>query len=169
MRGPGPEVRRVSDAPVLSIVSMGAQERRPGRLEGKTPPRAKGEVTVHVVAAVVEEDGRYLVTRRQAGVHLAGFWEFPGGKVQPVESHEQALRREMQEELGVDVRVDQMCLSTSHDYPDRTVTLHFYRCTLAGAPVPQLGQQMLWVTRGELRTLEFPPADRDLIALLTDP
>jgi 8-oxo-dGTP diphosphatase len=124
---------------------------------------------VDVVAAVVDDGQRYLVTRRQAGVHLAGMWEFPGGKVRASESQEQALRREMLEELGVDVAVDGLVLSTSHSYPDRTVTLHFYKCRLLGSPTPQLGQQMRWVTRSELQSLEFPPADADLIALLTDP
>ena len=124
--------------------------------------------TVDVVAAVVDEGGKYLVTRRQAGVHLAGMWEFPGGKVGEAETHAQALRREMAEELGVDVAVDGLVLSTSHSYPDRTVALHFYKCRLLGPPMPQLGQQMQWVRRSELRTLEFPPADADLIALLSD-
>ena len=124
---------------------------------------------VRVVAAIVELEGRYLVTRRQPGVHLAGLWEFPGGKVDATETHEQALRREMAEELGVDVGVEDLCLSTSHEYPDRTVTLYFYRCNLTGAPRPLLGQEMRWATREDLRALEFPPADRDLIALLTDP
>ena len=125
--------------------------------------------TVNVVAAVVDDGGKYLVTRRQAGVHLAGMWEFPGGKVGEAETHAHALRREMVEELGVDVEVENLVLSTSHSYPDRTVALHFYKCRLLGQPVPQLGQQMRWVARPELRTLEFPPADADLIALLSDP
>jgi 8-oxo-dGTP diphosphatase len=124
--------------------------------------------TVDVVAAVVEEGGRYLVTRRQAGAHLAGMWEFPGGKVGEAETHARALRRELVEELGVYVAVEGLVLSTSHSYPDRTVTLHFYKCRLLGAPAPQLGQQMQWVARSELRALEFPPADADLIALLSD-
>jgi 8-oxo-dGTP diphosphatase len=124
---------------------------------------------VHVVAAIVETEGRYLVTRRPQGVHLAGLWEFPGGKVDTTETREQALRREMSEELGVQVVVEGLCLTTSHEYPDRAVTLYFYRCTLAGTPVPQLGQEMRWVSGEELRTLEFPAADRDLIALLTGP
>jgi 8-oxo-dGTP diphosphatase len=123
---------------------------------------------VNVVAAVVDDGDRYLVTQRLAGVHLAGLWEFPGGKVREAESHEQALRREMLEELGVDVEVDGLVLSTSHQYSDRTVSLHFYRCRLRGLPIPQLGQRMQWVTRAELGALEFPAADASLIALLSD-
>jgi 8-oxo-dGTP diphosphatase len=125
-------------------------------------------LTLDVVAAVVERDGCFLLTRRQAGVHLAGLWEFPGGKVAPGESHEHALRREMQEELGTDVDVGHIVSTAAHAYDDRHVTLHFYSCGLAGIPVPQLGQEMRWVPRAELRTLGFPPADQELIAMLTN-
>ena len=124
--------------------------------------------TLHVVAAVVERDGCYLVTRRQAGVHLAGLWEFPGGKVADGESHEQALRREMLEELDTDVDVRDVVSTVAHAYDDRHVTLHFYRCELSGTPRPLLGQEMRWVPRGELRALGFPPADAELIDLLTN-
>ena len=124
--------------------------------------------TLHVVAAVVEREGCFLLTRRQAGVHLAGLWEFPGGKVAPGESHEAALRREMLEELDTDVEVQSAVSTAAHAYDDRHVTLHFYRCQLAGAPRPLLGQEMRWVPRAELRGLGFPPADQELIALLTN-
>jgi mutator protein MutT len=123
--------------------------------------------TVHVVAAVVEDGGRFLVTRRQAGVHLAGLWEFPGGKVALGESHEQALRREMQEELGTDVEVGPLVSTAAHGYYDRHVTLHFYACRLGTTPRPMTGQEMRWVPRSELRSLGFPPADEELIAILT--
>jgi 8-oxo-dGTP diphosphatase len=123
--------------------------------------------TIHVVAAVVERDDSFLVTRRQAGVHLAGLWEFPGGKVAPGESHEEALRREMLEELETDVTVHSVVATAAHGYDDRHVTLHFYRCDLRGTPRPLLGQEMRWVPRAELRTLGFPPAVEELIALLT--
>ena len=122
---------------------------------------------VVVTAAVVERDGRFLVTRRQDGVHLEGYWEFPGGKCEPGESHEDCLRREMREELDVDARVGDELLAVSHAYPERTVELHFFRCELAGAPAPQQGQEMRWVTRAELSSLRFPPADEQLIERLT--
>lgn len=120
-----------------------------------------------VTAAVVERDGRFLVTRRQDGVHLEGCWEFPGGKLEAGESHAEGLRREMREELDVDVEVGTRILAVSHAYDDRTVELHFYACRLAGHPTPQLGQQMRWVTRDEMRTLRFPPADEELIRRIT--
>jgi 8-oxo-dGTP diphosphatase len=124
---------------------------------------------VIVVAAVIEQDGRFLITRRQKGVHLAGMWEFPGGKIDPAETHADALRREMREELDTDVAIGDLVFDVSHAYPDRTVTLYFYRCTLTGVPRPLLGQEMRWVPRAELPSLGFPPADAELIRLLADP
>ncbi|MGH9347153.1 MAG: (deoxy)nucleoside triphosphate pyrophosphohydrolase [Vicinamibacterales bacterium] len=120
-----------------------------------------------VVAAVIEDDGRFLVTRRQAGVHLAGLWEFPGGKLDPGESHAEGLRREIREELDAGVVVGELVLATMHTYPEKTVTLYFYRCTLDGMPRPQVGQEMRWVPRDELPALGFPPADAELIKVLT--
>jgi 8-oxo-dGTP diphosphatase len=121
-----------------------------------------------VVAAVIEQEDRFLITRRQDGVHLAGLWEFPGGKVADGESHTAALRREIHEELDVEIVVRDLVLETSHDYPERVVTLFFYRCDLIGTPRPMIGQEMAWVTRTELPTLNFPPADDELIRRLTD-
>jgi 8-oxo-dGTP diphosphatase len=120
-----------------------------------------------VVAAVVQRDDRFLVTRRQDGVHLAGFWEFPGGKVADGESHAAALRRELKEELDAEIVVGNLLLETSHEYPDRVVQLFFYRCDLNGTPRPLIGQEMAWVARNELLSLSFPPADDDLIRRLT--
>lgn len=119
-----------------------------------------------VVAAVIEADGTFLVTRRPEGVHLAGLWEFPGGKIDSHESHVQCLRREIREELDADVDVQELVFYTAHDYADRVLTLYFYRCTLIGEPRPRLGQQMRWVPREELPTLGFPPADEELIRKL---
>src|SRR5712691_11548118 len=123
-------------------------------------------LTFTVVAAVIEHAGRFLITSRQDGVHLAGLWEFPGGKVGAGESHAAALRREILEELDTDIAVHDLVLETSHSYPDRTVTLFFYRCDLLGTPRPMIGQEMEWIPRGELSSLLFPPADDELIRLL---
>jgi 8-oxo-dGTP diphosphatase len=120
-----------------------------------------------VTAAVIERDGRYLLTRRLAGTHLAGAWEFPGGKCEPGEDHAACLVRELREELDVDVLVGPLVLETVHHYPERSVALYFHRCELTGEPSPQLGQEMRWVRREDLRTLEFPEADAALIALLS--
>jgi 8-oxo-dGTP diphosphatase len=123
--------------------------------------------TIIVVAAVVEENDAFLVTRRPAGVHLAGLWEFPGGKIDPTETHADALRREMREELDTDVDVGELVFETTHAYPERTVALYFYRCVLKQRPHPLLGQDMQWVKRSELAALGFPPADEELIRRLT--
>jgi mutator protein MutT len=120
-----------------------------------------------VVAAVIEREGRFLVTRRQSGVHLAGLWEFPGGKLDPGETHADALRRELREELDTDAVVGDMIFHVTHDYVDRSIALYFYRCTLGGVPRPLLGQEMRWTPREELPSLGFPPADEELIRLLT--
>jgi mutator protein MutT len=114
-----------------------------------------------VVAAVIEHANRFLVTRRQDGVHLAGHWEFPGGKVAAGETHAAALRRD------ADVAVHDLVLETTHTYPERTVTLFFYRCDLLGTPKPMLGQEMEWIPRAQLSSRPFPPADDELIRMLT--
>lgn len=120
-----------------------------------------------VVAAVIEHDGRFLLTLRPEGTHLAGHWEFPGGKCEAHETHAEALRRELHEELDIVAEVGGLVHSVTHAYPERTVQLHFYDCTYAGAPRPMLGQLMRWATRDELRALPFPEADADLIRLLS--
>ena len=122
-----------------------------------------------VTAALIERGDRYLVTRRQKGVHLEGYWEFPGGKCDPGETYRACLERELREELGVAVEVGREVFSTSHTYPDRIVELHFLRCELLGEPSPRLGQEMHWVPREELDALTFPPADAELIRVLTGP
>src|SRR6266404_4317267 len=112
---------------------------------------------VVVVAAVIEQDGAFLVARRLRGTHLAGLWEFPGGKVQEGESLEEALRREIQEELNTRIDNLQEIFRTSHVYPARAVELHFFRGRLAGDPQPALGQELRWVRREDFAGLEFPP------------
>ena len=120
-----------------------------------------------VVAAVIERDGRLLVSRRLEGTHLAGLWEFPGGKCEPGEAHVVCLMRELLEELGVESTIGRELLVTEHAYPERTVRLHFLHATIAGEPQPLLGQQLMWVARRDLRSLSFPDADRELIELLS--
>jgi mutator protein MutT len=123
-------------------------------------------MTIVVAAAVVEDGGRYFVTRRHAGVHLEGYWEFPGGKCEPDETLPACLARELREELGVEAVVGVEMFSVAHDYPDRRVELHFLECRLLGTPAPLLGQEMRWVERADLRSLRFPPADDKLIESL---
>jgi mutator protein MutT len=124
-------------------------------------------MTLVVTAAIVEDHGRYFVTRRQKGVHLEGLWEFPGGKCEPGESLAVCLRRELQEELGTDAEIGDEVFTVTHHYPDRSVELHFLSCTFLNTPVPLLGQEMRWVPRQELKSLKFPPADDELIRVLS--
>jgi 8-oxo-dGTP diphosphatase len=122
-----------------------------------------------VVAAVIERDDAFLLTLRPSGTHLAGHWEFPGGKVHVSERHSEALRRELFEELDIVAEVGELVHRVTHAYPDKVVQLHFYRCGFAGVPKAMLGQEMRWVPRVELATLPFPEADRDLVRLLATP
>jgi 8-oxo-dGTP diphosphatase len=123
--------------------------------------------TIVVCAAIIERDGRFLITRRQKGAHLEGFWEFPGGKCETGETLAACLAREMREELDAEVSIGEEVLTTNHVYPLQTVELHFLTCELIGEPAPQLGQQMLWAARADLCRLQFPPADLELIRMLT--
>jgi 8-oxo-dGTP diphosphatase len=125
--------------------------------------------TIVVVAAVIERDGQFLLTLRPDGTHLAGHWEFPGGKCMPHETHAEALRRELFEELDIVSAVGACVHQVTHHYPERSVELHFYRCEFDGQPKPMLGQEIRWVRREDMRALPFPEADAELIARLTAP
>ena len=124
--------------------------------------------TLVVAAAVIECEGRFLLTRRQQGSHLAGAWEFPGGKCEPAETLTACLIRELREELAVEATVHEEVLATRYEYPDRLVELHFLRCTIATEPSAELGQEMRWVLGEELERLELPPADARLVRMLAD-
>ena len=123
-------------------------------------------MAITVAAAVIERGGALLVTRRLAGTHLEGRWEFPGGKCEPGESIHQCLVREIQEELAVVVVPRETLLITTHTYPEKTVELHFVACDLVGEPAAQQGQDMQWIERARLNTLDFPEADAALIEML---
>jgi 8-oxo-dGTP diphosphatase len=116
-----------------------------------------------VVAAVIEREGRFLVARRLSGTHLAGYWEFPGGKIHSGETLEAALRRELSEELDVEISQARKIFATAHHYPERIVELHFYRVEPMGEPLPMLGQELRWITREDFGVLQFPPGDTELI------
>lgn len=119
-----------------------------------------------VTAAVVEREGAFLLTRRLDGTHLAGHWEFPGGKVHAGETLQECLAREIREELDAEIAVGDEILATVHDYPERSIELRFFRCTLRSEPKPILGQEMRWVPLGELASIQLPPADDELVRLL---
>ena len=132
------------------------------------PEPGRSRTPIVVVAAVVERDGAFLLTLRPDGTHLAGHWEFPGGKVHHSETHAEALRREIFEELDAVARVGGMIHTVTHTYPEKTVELFFYECALEGEPKPMIGQDIRWVRRDQLGSLPFPDADRDLVAYLIE-
>lgn len=123
--------------------------------------------TIQVAAGILWRNGRFLAARRPEGKAMAGYWEFPGGKLEAGESREDALRRELREELGVMCGGIEPWQTLSHAYPDMTVTLHFMHVTdFAGEPTPHDGQQLRWVTPEEARLLSFLPADVEVVAAL---
>ena len=122
---------------------------------------------IDVVAAVIRRAGKILITQRLDNVHLAGLWEFPGGKVEADESFESALQREIREELGITIIVLDEFFTVEHDYPTKSVRLHFFNCTISeGEPRPLGVADLRWVLPAELGNFEFPPADAALIAKL---
>jgi 8-oxo-dGTP diphosphatase len=125
-------------------------------------------LVVEVAAGLIRDArGHYLITRRRRGSHLAGLWEFPGGKVEAGETPALGLRRELQEELTATFHVGDLVETVRWEYPDRTVVLHFFDCRLeAGEIVPREEQAMEWVPPERLSAYDFPPADRELIARL---
>lgn len=125
-------------------------------------------LSVEVAAALIRDDrGRYLITQRRRGSHLAGLWEFPGGKMELHESPRECLRRELAEELAATFAVGDLVETVRWEYPDRTVVLHFFACWLeSGTIEPREAQAMAWVAPEALDEYEFPPADRALIQRL---
>ena len=125
-------------------------------------------MTIIVVAAIIRRNGKILITRRLDDVHLPGLWEFPGGKVEAYETLDAALEREIFEELGIRIRVTEQVLTVKHQYPSKSVLLHFFNCTIvSGEPQPIEVADLKWVEPADLRQYPFPPADADLIATLS--
>ena len=121
--------------------------------------------------AMIDPDGRILLSQRPAGKSLAGLWEFPGGKVESCETPEAALIRELQEELGIDTW--QSCMAplsfASHTYEDFHLLMPLFACRKwNGTPQPREGQVLKWVRVKDLSTYPMPPADKPLIAVLRD-
>jgi len=124
-----------------------------------------------LVAACVllDGEGRILIAKRPEGRSLAGLWEFPGGKVEPGESPEHALIRELAEELGIGIAAADLAPLTfaSHDYPDFHLLMPLFHCRRwRGEVAPHEGQELLWVKPAELVSYAMPPADEPLKALL---
>jgi 8-oxo-dGTP diphosphatase len=135
----------------------------PSKADAAHRPRGFGPVIV--AAAVIIRDGRVLLTRRGEGQHLAGMWEFPGGKLEAGESPEEALVRECQEECGIEVEVTEILEVTHHRYPEKEVLLLFYRCELRTGEVRHLQvADHAWVAPRDLDDYPLPPADERVVA-----
>ena len=127
-----------------------------------------GQPRVRVVAAALfDTQGRVLLADRPAGKHMAGWWEFPGGKIAPGETDSDALVRELREELGIEARPDHEIARLQHDYPDRVVEIVLWRATiLSGIPRGLDGQRIKWVDTYALAEQRLLEADRPFIAAL---
>jgi 8-oxo-dGTP diphosphatase len=148
--------------------TTGADPLCPGDASALLAPKP---VVLVVAVALVDADGRVLLTQRPPGKKLAGMWEFPGGKVEQDETPEAALLRELREELGLDISA--ACLApiafASHAYEDFHLLMPLYVCRRwQGQPVGREGQAMKWVRPLGMRELPMPPADVPLVAMLRD-
>ena len=123
--------------------------------------------SIEVAAGLVFRSGELLITQRRPQDHLGGLWEFPGGKREPGETFEQCLRRELREELAIDVDVDELVETITHSYPEKTVHLRFFRCALVNHEPQAIGcQAVAWIRREQLGDYEFPAADARLLQML---
>jgi len=119
---------------------------------------------IDVVAGVIRRDGRFLITQRMADDTLGGYWEFPGGKVDPGEELAAALRRELEEELGVETEIGPQIHAFVHAYPDRDVRLYFFEARIvSGEPQKLEVADLVWVTADQFADYQFPEADLPLL------
>jgi 8-oxo-dGTP diphosphatase len=119
--------------------------------------------SIHVVAALIWRQGRVLLDRRSPGGRHAGLWEFPGGKRERGETDQQALARELWEELGVESKIGAEVARTDHTSDGKTITLVLYRAEIAGEPEAKEVEAIDWFELDSLESLPMPPADRPLI------
>lgn len=159
-----PRKPRCAECPVAahcSAYQAGVQEDLPVRNQKKAVPHKE------IVVAAIAQDGAYLVGRRPAEGLLGGLWEFPGGKVEPGESHQQALARECREELGIEVSVGGMVACVNHAYTHFKVTLNIYRCKVqSGKPKPGIHTELKWLRPEEFPEYAFPKANHKFLGLL---
>ncbi len=128
------------------------------------------EMSFDVAASVITKDGRYLITRRYDESHQGGLWEFPGGKREENESLVDCLRREIKEELDLDIEVGPLIKKTRYAYALCTVTLHFFRCTIRSGNPRAIGcQDFEWVEPSELAHYPFPQANVPILRELARP
>lgn len=122
---------------------------------------------IEVVAAILQRDGAYFATQRGYG-EFEGMWEFPGGKIEFGETHDVALKREIQEELGIDIIIEKLLCTTEYDYPLFHLKLHCYLCNIvSGEIVLREHKSAQWLTVDTLNSVEWLPADKEVIEKLS--
>src|SRR2546421_448396 len=135
---------------------------RPGPKAG--PAKRSGPKPVDVAAGVICRGEELLITQRLPGTHLGGLWEFPGGKRAPAESWKASLKRELREELGIEVQVGPFLHSVIHRYPEKTVRIRFYHCVWQKHEPQSFASQCFhWVRPRDLGRFAFPEADQKLL------
>ena len=123
---------------------------------------------IEVVAAIIYKDGGYFATQRGYG-EFESMWEFPGGKIEPGESREVALKREIQEELGVDIAIENILCTTEYAYSSFHLTMHCYLCSIASGEIElREHKSARWLRPEELGSVEWLPADKDVISRLNN-
>ena len=122
---------------------------------------------IEVVAAIIQRDGAYFATQRGYG-EFEGMWEFPGGKIEEGETAEFALKREIQEELGINITIDKFLCTTEYDYPSFHLIMHCYLCNVKSGEIElREHKSARWLTTELLDSVEWLPADKDVIEKLT--
>lgn len=122
---------------------------------------------IEVAAGIIRRGGQILISQRGGNSHLAGYWEFPGGKRKSGESFEECLIREIREELNIDVAIERLFEEITYEYSEKIVTLHFFLCTVQMGDVKAMeGQSYAWAEIAALSQYTFPPADRAVLIKL---
>ena len=127
-------------------------------------PRFTDLPSIVVSAAILECQGKFLLTRRKLDVHQGGLWEFPGGKQEAGETLEECLQRELKEEVDIEVGDVEPFYVIRHRYPEKEVELHFFTCSIhQGIPKPLQSMEIAWVPKSALAFYAFPEADRPVL------
>jgi 8-oxo-dGTP diphosphatase len=126
--------------------------------------RIRAMIKIEVGCAIIRKDGKILIAQRKPDVHLGGYWEFPGGKMEACESLEACLIREVDEELGIKIQPSKLIQKAEHPYPEKIIVLYFYLCDwVSGNPTKKDCEDFRWIEPHELRDFKFPPADAEMI------